>query len=301
MKRFQQYILIVLSFMIILNMISCGESDSTQLVQQRKKLAGELQDSRLYAAAIEEYQKILEIDNLDIKTRANINYLIGRIYFENLRDYEQAAGYYVRARALDPNASFVNEASKNLVASLEKMGRVLSARRELDALTDIDTGPKTSGDVEVARIGNDPIWLSEVEAQIQSLPQQLQQQYVSRESRLEFIRQYVGMELIYRAASRENFGDDPEIKKQQQQLYRQLLIDKYLADKVIPEIKIDTLDVRNFYAANKDARYGGAPYDSVRTRVFVDYQNKKAQQAFSDYVSRLAKTERVEWLEHNIK
>ncbi|MCK4574291.1 MAG: hypothetical protein KAU36_07955, partial [candidate division Zixibacteria bacterium] len=277
MKRFQQYILIVLSFMIILNMISCGESDSTQLVQQRKKLAGELQDSRLYAAAIEEYQKILEIDNLDIKTRANINYLIGRIYFENLRDYEQAAGYYVRARALDPDAVFVNEASKNLVASLEKMGRVLSARRELDALTDIDAGPRTSGDVEVARIGNDPIWLSEVEAQIQSLPQQLQQQYVSRESRLEFMRQYVGMELIYRAASRENFGDDPEIKKQQQQLYRQLLIDKYLADKVIPEIKIDTLDVRNFYTANKDARYEGAPYDSVRTRVFVDYQNKKAQ------------------------
>ena len=253
-------------------MISCSGTDdkSAELVEVRKQLAGELRDSRLFTAAIEEYKKILASSDVDIKTRANINYLIARVYFEDLQDYEEAAAFYVRARSLDPKGTFTGEASKNLVASLEKMGRVLDAKRQLDVTTDIDYTPPQSGDVMVARIDNEPVWLSQVDKQIQNLPAELQKELINRETKIKYVQNYVGIELIHRAAIRENYDDDPEMKKQFQDLMKNLLVEKYMTEKVIPEIDIDTLDVRNFYKANMEDRYGNAPFDSVRTRVYID-------------------------------
>ncbi|UCG60637.1 MAG: hypothetical protein JSV52_09900 [Candidatus Zixiibacteriota bacterium] len=295
-------VILASGLIVLFALTSCQDSaDTAELVEQHKKLAGELRDTKLYAAAIEEYQKILEFSHLETRTRANINYLIGKIYFENLADYRQAAAYYIRARTLDPNGSFVNEASRNLVAALERSGQLLDARRELSAATDVDAGPKMEGDAVVARIGTDSIWLSEVEAQIQTLPAEIQQELSVTGNKADYLKQYVGMELMYRAAIRENYDNDPEILKQHQEFFKQLLINKYVLDKVMPEIRIDTMDVRNFYQANKASRYQNAPYDSVKAQVFMDYQGEKAQQAFIEYVENLAEKEHVEILEQNVK
>ncbi|MEW6413358.1 MAG: hypothetical protein AB1483_12950 [Candidatus Zixiibacteriota bacterium] len=284
------------------NFLSCGsKADYADSIEQRKRLAGELRDAKLYSAAIEEYGKILDYPSLDVKTQANINYLIGKIYFENLSDYEDAAAYYIRARSLDPEGSFAGEATKNLVTSLERMGRMVDASRELKAAVDIDYSPKDDQDVVVAKIGDEPVWLSAVEKEMQSLPPNVQRDLMAPEKKAEFVRQFVGMELMYRAAIREGFDDDPEIAEQIQQYHRDLLINKYVIDKVMPSVKIDSMDVRNFYQANKDGRYRGSPYDSVKAQVFLDYQGQKTQQAFSDYVAKLAEAEKVQFIEENIK
>jgi len=287
---------------VVISSLSCqGSGDSLELIEQHKKLAGELRDTQLFQAAVEEYEKILTFESVDTRTRANINYLIARIYFENIKNYRQAAAYYVRARSLDPEASFANEASKNLIASLEKMGNVIDARRELGAATNIDGSPRNQGEVMVAKIGDDPIWLSEIDQQIQALPPEVQKQLVQPAAKTEFVRQYIGMELMYRAALRENYSDDPEILRRLDRLRKELLIDTYVVDRVMPEIKIDTADVRNFYEANRAARYDSAPYDSVKAQVFIDYQGQKAEKAFSDYIAELAKKEKVEVYENNIR
>ncbi len=289
-------------FWLLMTISSCQNgADNATLIEQHKKLAGELRDTKLYAAAIEEYQKVLAFPDLDTRTRANINYLIGRIYFENLADYRQAAAYYVRARSLDPQGSFVGEASKNLVAALERSGQLLDARRELSAATDIDAVARKEGDVMVARIGEDSVWLSEVEQQIQTLPVEIQKQLALPEEKAKYVEQYVGLELMYRAAIRENYDRDPEILKQQQEFNKQLLINKYVIDKVMPEVRIDTMDVRNFYQANREDRYKSAPYDSVKAQVFIDYQGEKTQQAFLDYIKRLSDKEKVEIFKENIR
>ncbi len=280
---------------------SRGTADTAELVRLRKQLAGELRDSRLYEAAVEEYLKILDEKTLDMPTRANINYLIGRIYFEDLQDYHQAAAYYVRARALNPQGTFVNEASKNLVASLEKMGRVMDAKRQLDAATDLDYVQPDSGDVAVARIDGEPVWLSQIDREIQSLPPELQKEFLSRDMRLKYVRNYVGIELIYRAALREKYGDDPDIRRQHAEMLKKLVVDRYVVDKVIPKISIDTVDVRNFYLAHAADRYDKAPYDSVRAQVFLDYQAEKTEAAFSEYISELARAENVQFYEENVK
>lgn len=281
--------------------LSCGAGADSELdVELHKRLAGELRDSRLYSAAIEEYQKILGATTADHRQQANINYLIGKVYFEDIGDYEQAAAYYVRARALDPEGSFAGEASKNLVACLERLGRVVDAKRQLDAATDVDCEPQP-GDVAVARIDGQPVWLSEVDRQIQQLPPEMQKQLLNRQAKIEFVRQYVAAELMYRAAKREGYESDPEIQRRKAMLYRQLLVDKYITSKLMSQIKLDTLDLQNYYLAHRDSLYHGAPYDSVRAQVFLDYQGLKAEAAFSEYIARLAEAEKAEFLDHNVK
>ena len=282
-------------------LVSCQAGGKTVDVEQRKRIAGDLRDNKLYAAAIDEYGKILESNSLDDSRRGNINYLIARIYFDDLKDYENAAAYYVRARSYDPNASYNSDLSRNLVASLEKLGRFVDARRELSSVTDIDAKPHQAGDVPVALIGTDTVWQSEVENQIAAMPPDMQKQFVSRQARADYARQYVGMELVYRAALREGYDRDPEIMKDKDMLIKNLLVNKFLSEKVMPGIKVDTADVRNFYLANKDDKYGGAPYDSVKSQVFMDYQSQKAQSAYTDYLSKLVDAEHVTFLDHNIK
>ncbi len=153
----------------------------------------------------------------------------------------------------------------------------------------------------MARIDGEPVWRSEVERQLQSLPPEAQRQFLTPEAKQQFVRQYVGMELMYRAAMREGYDRDENIRQKQDQVLKSLVLDKYVVDKVMPEIHIDTADVRNYYLANRDTRYKGEPYDSVKAQVFMDYQGVKAQSAFGEYINRLAANEKVEFLDQNIR
>jgi len=273
---------------------------STFDVDVHKKIAGELRDTKLYAAAIEEYRKILDAPGVDIKQQAGIDYLIARIYFEDLNGYEQAAAYYVRARALDPEGSFVDEASRNLVASLEKLGRMADAKRQLDNTTDLEPS-HDSTDVAVAKIDGQPVWLSEIERRIQQLPPELQKQYTTRQGKIDFARQYVAAELIYRTALREGFGDDPDIRREQADMLKRLMVDKYVTARIMPGIKADSIDVRTYYKAHQNDRYDGKPFDSVKSQVLFDYSQEKMQAALNDYVSRMAAADKVEFLDRNIR
>ncbi len=277
------------------------QADHTASIEMHKKLATELRDNRLYDAAVQEYQKILAYDNLDDATRANINYLIARIYFDHVQNYGEAAAYYVRAKTLDPKADFIDEASRNLVTALEKSGNLVTAKRQLNQMTDIAAKPANDSDVAVARIGGVPVWRSQVEDALAALPPDVQKQVLSKGSKVDFMHQYVGTELLYHAALRENYDKDPDIEKQMSQYNRNLLVQKYVLDNVIPKIQIDTADVRNFYQANKASHYNDAPYDSVKAQVFLDYQSQKAQSAYADYISMLAQKEHVEFFDENVK
>ncbi|UCD64208.1 MAG: hypothetical protein JSW34_01870 [Candidatus Zixiibacteriota bacterium] len=287
---------------VMLTLAACsGDGGQAELVEQHKMLAGELQSNKLYLAAVEEYEKILAFTTIDTSTRANVNYLIADICFRYLHDYEKAAACYIRARSLLPDGSFQAEASRNLVAALEKMGHLVDARRELSVTTDIDSRPADKDDVAVAQIGDEKIWLSEIDNQIQNLPPQVQEQMLDPGEKKKFVEQYVGLQLVYRAAVRENYDNDPVIMEKHRLFLRQLLIDKYLLDKVVPQVKVDSLDVFNFYQANKSSRYENKPYDSVRARVFVDYQSQKAEKAVLDYIADLAESERVRIFEENLR
>ncbi len=277
----------------------CG--GNTVNLDQPLKLAGELRDNKLYSAAIQEYTRLLDGAGLSDQERANVCYLTGRVYFEDLHDYGNAAAYYMRARAFDPQAAYMNDLSSNLVASLERIGQHADAKRELGSMANVDDQKPAAGDVEVAKVGDRSIYRSEIERQIQSLPVQLQKQLLSKEAKQNFVRQYVGIELLYQAALREKYGDDPDIRKRSEQATRKFIVDKYVIDKVMPSVQVDTIDVRNFYQANKADHYNSAPYDSVKAQVFMDYQQQKMEAAYGQYLAKLAQDEKVQVFDQNIQ
>ena len=86
-----------------------------------------------------------------------------------------------------------------------------------------------------------------------------------------------------------------------EQILKRLVIERYVTEKVMPEVHVDTSDVHNYYLANKDSLYDGKPYDSVKASVFFDYQSDKAQTAYNDYIAKLAKAEQVEFYDNRIK
>ena len=281
---------------------SCNQVDHSARIEDHKRLAADLRGNSLFDAAIDEYEQVLAFDDLESKDRGNICYLIGRIYFEDLKDYEEAAAWFVRARDYDPNASYANEASRNLVASLEKLGNVLDARRQMSQAVDIEGGkPANDKDVVVAKIGDRDIYLSEIDRQIQALPPDVQAQLTDRESKLGYINQYIGVELLYNAATRENYLADPRVQKQLDRVTKSVVVDMFVSDKIMPGVKIDPVDVGNYYDAHKNDKYGGKPFDSVQVDVVRDYKSVKAEAAYRDYVSNLVKAEKVQILDHNVK
>lgn len=293
----------MLTFLVVaLSLAACtNNAEQSVMIDQHKKMAGELQNNRLYNSAIEEYNKALALTGLDNQQRANLNYLIARIYFEHLSNYEAAAAHYIMAKEYDPNGSFVPEASRKLVASLEKLGNITDARRQLSAAADLDDSSSHEGDVVVAKIAGEPVYLSTIKDRIADLSPETQKQLQTPEAQRNFMRQYVGTELIYNAAVREDYLSRPEIVKQKEDVLKRLVVEKYITEKVMPNIKVDTADIRNFYLANKDSRYGGRTFDSVKADVFMDYQSEKAEAAYGGYISRLAKAEKVEFYDNRIK
>lgn len=301
MARIRMTATLAIPALMMITVLSCTRTDYSDAIARHKKLAGQLRDTKLYEAAVEEYGRLLDIEILDDTERANVNYLIGRIYFEDLQDYPKAAAYYVRAKAIDPDGSFVNQASRNLITALEKMGRMADAQRHLNAAANIDADSPDTGSVMVAKIGDDPIWLHEVERELQKLPPEAQREFTHKEGKIDFAHQYVAAELIYRAARREGYLDEPQIQRQLDDLRRRLLVDRYVTDKVMSQASVDSLDVRNYYQAHAEDRYQGQPYDSVRAQVFLDYSSEKAQVALDEYLGRLIKAERVEFYDANVK
>ncbi|SYZ73987.1 conserved hypothetical protein [Candidatus Zixiibacteriota bacterium] len=267
----------------------------------QKNLAGELADNNLYQASIDQYERILEDPKLDAETSANIHYLIGKIYFENLQDYAKAAAEYVMARSLNPKGSFYDEAGKNLITSLEKMGRMVDAKRELDQEADLNPSQPKKGGTLVAKIGSEPVYLADIDNAIQSLPTEMQKKFLGPEGKKEMLQQYIAVELMYKAAVREGLDRDPAIVKQKEQLEKQLVVEKYATGKILPQINIDTADVHNYYLANKKDKYGDKSYDDVKTQVIMDYQQAKSQRAFSDYIAKLAAMEKVQIFDENLK
>jgi tetratricopeptide (TPR) repeat protein len=276
-----------------------GQSPRDHSVE--KNLAGELADNNLYGAAIDEYKTILDDPSLDNVTRANIHYLIGKAYFENLFDYEKAAAHFIRARSLNPQADFYNEAGKNLIISLEKMGRVLDAKRELDQTVNINDRPdKKPGDLMVAKVGERPIYLSEVDDEIQSMPPEYQKNFLGK-AKKEMVLKKIAFELMYQDAVRNGMDKDPNIIIKRNDIEKQLVVEKYYTSKVLPQVNIDTADVRNYYLANKKTKYGDKSFDEARVQVLMDYQQEKSQRAFADYIAKLAAVEKVQVFDENIK
>jgi tetratricopeptide (TPR) repeat protein len=285
---------------VLLVYVALPKNHSDKRIDTAKMLAGELADNKLPQAAIEEYQKVLDIGSLTDSERGAIHYLIGDLYYNDVGDYEQAAAHYVRARALDENAPYNAEAGKKLITCLERLGRRQEAQRELDVQANLNPDTtKTPGKL-VAKVGSSNITLADFEQAIDRLPKSMQDKLADPKEKRKFLDQMIGRELIYHAALREGLDKSEEAQQALKDIEEDYLVQYYTQKKIAPTVKPDTADVMLYYKAHK-SDYGDKEFEDVRDTVLQDYIKYIGQKAINDYISTLEKAEPVQVFEENVK
>jgi len=270
--------------------------------EARVRRAAELQNNKLYAAAAAEFAPLLDNPAIPDEKRANYAFTIGQIYQDDLHDYENAAAFFVRARAFHPRPGLDHEIGQRLVECFENLGRSFDAARQLADYTAPDDKSKAApGDVIVAKIGDRQITLSEVEAELQKLPAAVQGEFTTPEKKKDFVKQYIGMELLYASAVRRGLDRNPELLRQYGELKKQLVLDQMLRTEVIDKISVTDTDLDLFYRAHKSDLFGDKPLNEVRPQVELEYRRMKQREKYAEMIEKLITAEPVTIYDDRLK
>ncbi len=284
-------VLLVISVLIYLQVRGVAESELDLSYQQ--DLAAELVDSKLFAQAVLEYERLLDLGGLGRKKQANVNYIIGNIYLNYLNDYENAATRFIQAKLLDPQSELKDKINKNLVICFERMGRSFEAQEQLERSTDLSQGKtEKKGGVVVARIGDREITMTDLEEQIERLPASVQIQFKDKESKLKFLQSYIGSELLYHMALRRGLDKDKDVKEGVFQLRKQMMINKLLSEEIPQDIEISESEIKLYYDAHKE-EFKDKRLNEVRPQVESELKKMKQEETYSKLVSRMMEAEQV--------
>jgi hypothetical protein len=291
-----------LLFLFLLNAVlwsGCSTQPGTD-IESRKKIAQELKANNLFAQAKAEYESLIDAQGLTGEQRGAIAFLVADICYSDLRQYSEAAAWYIRAREYDSKASYNDDLNKNLVAALEKSGRLINAQQQLASSTSPDSTIRSADEKVVATFGQTKVYLSDVERTIQELPIELQQQLKTPDRRIAYLRQYVGVEILYEAAKREQLDKGDRFAKRRELAVKRLLVDEYVASKLTPPNRLDSADVMNFYQANK-SQFADRPFPEIQQEVMSAYQSQKMESAYNELIESLAQAQKLDILEENMR
>ena len=284
-------LLLVLTILIYLRLGSLSETKLE--VSHQQEFAGELVDNKLYSQAIAEYDKLLNLGNLDRSKQANINYIVGDIYLNYLGDYENAAARFVKAKILNPESELKDKINKNLVICFERMGRSLEAQKQLERSTELgQTETKKTGGVVVACIGDREITMTELENEIEKLPPSLQTQFKDKKGKLRFLQQYVGAELLYDTATRRGLDKDKDVIEGSFQMKKQLMINKLLTEEIPQDIQASESEIKLYYDAHKED-FKDKKLEEVKSQIESELKRQKQQEAYNKLVMKMMEAEKV--------
>ncbi|KPJ49419.1 MAG: hypothetical protein AMJ41_03045 [candidate division Zixibacteria bacterium DG_27] len=292
-------LLVILAAQAFLVIKSLSKREPEADIDKMQEYAHALADNRLYSQAIAEYDRILETGKLSEKKSANLNYLAGKIYEAKLGDYENAAARFLKAKLSKPGEELERELSLKLVECYERLGRSFDAQRELERETSTGEKPGTPGGRVVARIGKRGITLGELEEGISRLPEFAQRDINSKDKRLEFLRQYIGGELLHDSALRKGYNKDPEVLKGLEDVKKQLLVQKILQEEVYSKIEVTDSDAKLYYQAHRD-EFENKSFHEARDLAKLKLQQERSQEEFDKLIARLMEAEKVQIFEDQL-
>ncbi len=217
--------------------------------EKQREYANKLKAEGLVEESIEAYKGYLASADIEPRVQANIYYLMGQMS-EEAGKYEKALAYFYKAEIVDPRAGERQELGEHVVACLEKLNRGLDAQRALDKHTAVEE-KEVQGKV-LARIGNEKITEVQLNKELQRLPVWLQEEYAKPEKKMELLKQYLVQELLARKAKRLGFDKDPEVRKQLEEVKKQILVAKVVEQELEKKGKISDKDLELYYRANKE-------------------------------------------------
>jgi len=298
--------LILLTNLTMILIIGCAQQQEPNLSkQQARNFANELYNRQLFKQSVLEYERYLNAYQLDETEQANISYTIGDIYFERLKDYENALAYYIRIKYLHPTEELRKEVDKKMIACLERLERTEDAEQTLKESTSLEPETiqkKRPGSV-VARIGSREITQGDIDFELSQLPPAIRSQYNSKEKKLEFLNQYILTELLYKSAKNMGLEKDSEVIEAAFQAKKSIMVQKYLQDQIIKEVKIEPEDVELYYRANKDKYMekdkegkviGEKPFQEIQQQVAQDLLMERQREVYERTAQRLMRAEGVQ-------
>jgi len=234
----------------------CSEKKGKNLedIGSRISLASQLSSKGLYTEASEEYKAALNHPDMTDKKRSNICYMLGNMYYENLKDYEKALAWYIRAKHYDPESPALQQITERTVTCLERIGRSLDAQNVLSEATYL-AGEETRffpGKV-VAQIGERKITMGELENEIQKLPPEYQKRFLANnQEKLAFLKQYVQKDLLFQMAQRAGLNKEPKIREQVGDFEKMLLAQQVYKTNVMDKINITPEEIRLYFDGHKE-------------------------------------------------
>lgn len=267
-----------------------------------KDYAAELSDKGLHKEAAEAYEDYLLAPGLDSRIRANIHYMLGDVYRENLYDYESAMANYMKVKYIDPETELRDKIDKKIIECLEKMGRSTDAKRELDRI--ISNEPRDRGEDEiVAEVSGRRITGKELDAMISR--SYMDPDGMTVREKAQFLQGRIANELMARAAERKGYAEDQELLKRVEDFRRSALAQKIFEEEIGSKVSVDPEKVKLYYEANRDdfTDEEGNPklYEDVRQEIYSRLYMQEQQEAAQDYIQRLLKAESVQIHMENIK
>jgi peptidyl-prolyl cis-trans isomerase C len=218
-----------------------------------RELASKLKSVGLNREAIKAYEDYFNTADLDKRTRANSAYTVGKLYMEE-KNYEKALSWLYRVDMIDPDTPLKSELNSKIIHCLEELGKYHAAEYALDARSTLVENPEAEqkGEKVVAEIGDRKITLSEVDKSFHELPPWIQEQFKTKEQRVEFLKKYVADELFYRKAQKLEYDNDPDLREKTAFFIKQQMINKVLEEELQDGTTVQEDDLVNYFKANKD-------------------------------------------------
>lgn len=213
--------------------------------------ANKLLSKGLKNEAAEAFEEYLAAGKMQPQEEARLLYKLGSIYME-LYKYEKALKSFYKAEMLNPKADFAQEMNQEIIEALENLGMSTQARYELETRTSLGKEKQAKGKV-VARIGQREITDTEINEALKNVPQWMRKSLEEPERRLEFIRNYVGQEVLYTKAKRLGWDTKEETRQTLEQLKKQIVVEQFLGKEIQERLdKISPEDIKLYYDANKE-------------------------------------------------
>ncbi len=305
----------LLFFILLIALITgCSENKTEPAIgkSNARDFANVLYNRQLFHQSIQQYEFYLNSYDLDVTEQANINYVIGDIYFERMRDYENALAYYLKIKYLYPESKLVTEANKKIVACLERLQRSEDAIQALEETTSLEPDKirkKRPGAV-VAKIGDREITQGDIDFELNQLPPYLRSQFNTKEKKLQFVQQYLLTEILYDKAKREELDKEAEIIEAAFQAKREIMVQHLLKKEIEQRVKIEPADVELYYNANKE-KYAEKDdegnikrqksFDEVKQQAAQDLIMERQQEALEQMTAQLMRAESAEIYEDKLQ
>jgi len=290
----------------------CQSGSQTKYDESKlRDYANALYNQQLFHQSVAQYEYYLNNYDLDEEEATNLNYIIADIYFERLRDYENALAYYLKIKYLYPDSPKRKEVNKKIVACLERLERSADAQQVLEESVMLDPAQATKKrpGLVVAKIGKREITTGDLDYEISQLPPYLRNQLTDTAKKADFLKQYIATELLYDTAKRQGLDRDREVIEAAFQAKRNIMVQKLLEEEVAQNVSVKEEDVELYYKAHRE-KYADKDksgkitkiksFDAVKDQVMRDLIQERQKQAYERMIQRMMRAEAVEIYEERL-